>query len=121
MRRAILSVAILLTAATSVTSQAGPPPYMPPVPYSQTSMSCGNGVIIRADGSVMIDEWTQYISSPGISTARNYPISVTLGKTLKDGTNVCLEFENGTLCVDIGKLRGVLEGLKPPAKAAEKK
>lgn len=98
------------------TLQASYPPGYPggSTPPIQTSMSCGNGVVIRADGSIMIDEWRFYDAT---STPNNkfYPSSVTLGKTIKDTANICVEFQNGTLCGDIGKLRALIESNWPSA------
>lgn len=81
------------------------PGYPPQVyPYN-------TGVVIKVDGGVIIDEWKFYDTTPGtINPTKTYPTSITLGRTLKNLINVCVEFDNGSVCKDIGELRAVLEG-----------
>lgn len=77
-----------------------------PYPYS-------SGVVIRVDGSVVIDEWTFYDSTPGSpNPTKKYPTSITVGRSIKNPVNVCIEFENGTVCKDIGDMRALIQGQK---------
>lgn len=81
-----------------------PPGYYPP-PMTTTS-----GVIIKVDGGVVIDKWSFYDTTPGtVNPTKNYPTSVTLGKSIPDMVNLCVEFPNATLCVDIVRLRALIE------------
>ena len=80
-------------------------PTYPQQPYPYTS-----GVVIKIDGGVIIDEWKFYDPMPGnVNPTKIYPTSVTLGRTLKNPVNVCVEFDNGSICKDIGELRALLE------------
>lgn len=72
-----------------------------------------NGVVIRIDGAVMVDEWTYYDTAPGApNPTKKYPTSITVGRSIKNPVNICIEFENGTVCKDIGELRSILQGQK---------
>jgi hypothetical protein len=117
--RHLVLVFLFLVLATTASSQAYPPyPGYPSAPLTQSSMACGNGVVIRADGSVMIDEWRGY-DATNTGQPRLFPTSVTLGKSIKGPTNVCVEFDNGTLCGDIGKLRALIEKNFKPASSTK--
>lgn len=96
-------VASMLIIASPLLLQFPPAPYYPPTPYT-------TGVVVKVDGGVVVDSWKFYDTTPGtVNPTKTYPTSVTLGKSLPDPMNVCVEFPNGTLCVDIVRLRSLIE------------
>jgi len=87
----------------------------------QVSMPCGPGVIIRAEGSIIIDAYTIYPTPaaqpmpPGAPQSSNTfkfetkegPIGITLGKSLSGETPICIETAAGSRCVALKLVRAV--------------
>jgi len=87
---------------------------------AQSSMVCGMGVLLKNDGSVMIDGWKLF---PGILTApgpflpgnpppqnpqlKDGPSRVTLGLTIIDETPICWETNDGSKCTTMKSIRGL--------------
>lgn len=74
-----------------------------------------SGIMLRADGSVIVDGWKDYsasrIANPSealpVITSLNMPSAVHLGKNLVDKTPVCFEGAMGSHCVTLETLRKV--------------
>jgi hypothetical protein len=80
------------------------------------SQACGiSGILLRADGSVIVDGWKDYSASrianpnapmPTIES-RDLPNTIHLGKNLVPKTLICFEEGLGSHCVTIEQLRKV--------------
>lgn len=82
------------------------------------SQACGiSGILLRADGSVIVDGWKDYTASrmgmvnpsspmPAIES-KDLPTTVHLGKNLVPKTLVCFEEGLGSHCLTIEQLRKV--------------
>ena len=79
-------------------------------------MTCGAGLIQRADGSIIVDGFTLYpipfqgsapgqTLPPGAITPKQGPVSITLGKSITDNTPICIETDNGSHCIPLKTIR----------------
>lgn len=83
---------------------------------TQVSMVCGQGVLLKNDGSVMIDGWKQYPNAifPNPPNApippsewKDGPVRVTFGLSLIDTTPICWETKEGSKCTTMKSIRGL--------------
>jgi len=99
MRRAI-ALAIVIAASLSASPRA-------------QLQSCGQGIAIRADGSIVIDAWLSYEvpnpPTPGPplpgSPTRVMPKRILLGSTITDDVQVCFETAMGSTCIPVKTLK----------------
>lgn len=83
------------------------------------------GVIIRASGQVIIDNWTAYgpppsVSQPaggpptafGVPSPSDYPKGITLGKSVHDETLICAEDEASVKCMNLKQIRALIKAGK---------
>jgi hypothetical protein len=81
---------------------------------------CGQGVIIRADSTLMVDKWTAWGTQANDEASPRplppgpvplavkqiaAPVRIILGATLEDPTPVWLETKDGTMVVTLGAIR----------------
>lgn len=67
-------------------------------------------LLLRGDGSVIVDGWKQLSVSSQIGqpVESQYPTSIILGSSLNDSTPICFEVKGqGSSCVVLGELRKV--------------
>ena len=77
------------------------------------SQTCSQGVIIRTNGSIIIDAWRTFDSSPPgpvkfpSTTGTPQPTSVQFGYTLPDNLKVCVEDKeaDGSTCIELAAIR----------------
>ena len=84
---------------------------------AQVPQTCGPGIVLRAEGSVIIDAYTIYPMqfpgsmpgqvnpNPAVNTKPG-PVSITLGKSLPDDLPLCVESSAGSRCQNLSVIRG---------------
>lgn len=73
-----------------------------------TQNSCGQGILQRVDGGLIIDSFTIFTGTiaPGMpSLGKPGPTSITFGKTLPDDLPLCIETSNGSHCISLKTIR----------------
>lgn len=84
----------------------------------QMAQTCSSsGILLRSDGSVIVDGWKDYsgfsrMTAPNMPPssameAKDAPSSIMLGKNLIDKTLICFEDNTGSRCVALEQLRKV--------------
>jgi len=91
-----------------------------PIAQVQT---CGQGVVLRAGGALIIDGWTTYVMPPGFApspaspapatvpgglTPLAQPTRVILGPSLPGDMPVCVETATGSKCAALTAVRGFI-------------
>lgn len=78
------------------------------------SQACGiSGIMLRADGSVVVDGWKDYsasrIANPSnpVIESKDMPTAIHLGKNLSPLTPVCFEDATGSHCIKLEVARKV--------------
>jgi hypothetical protein len=91
------------------------------LPDAQSMQVCGQGVVLRGDGAIVIDAWKSWDtkgitpSTPADRLAAQMALQPTINPTkveftlgVSDATRVCFEEVGGnTHCVDLAALRKV--------------
>jgi hypothetical protein len=78
----------------------------------QALQVCGQGIVVRPDGSVLLDGWVTYMSDRAPNavgaaaiTSTTLPTRITIGQAVVDATKVCIEDSDGTTCTTLGAVR----------------
>lgn len=85
----------------------------------QPVQTCGQGVVLRADSSILIDGWKVWAtpptpgmippspSAPMPAQQTDAPSKITIGPTVRDEIPVCLETAAGSRCVTLKQVRAL--------------
>lgn len=78
----------------------------------QALQTCGQGLVVRPDGSVLVEGWVSYSAgaSPNATGAASVstvalPTRITIGQAVADTMKVCVENTDGTICTTLGAVR----------------
>lgn len=95
----------------------------------QGQMACGQGVVMRSNGIIVVDGWTGFdtvvnmtvpqtptVTSPptgpggGQVKAISYPSQVAFGASVQGTAKVCIESDNGSQCKTLAEVRTFIRG-----------
>lgn len=106
------SVFVILFVGLAVIMTINSPFHVSAANTQEMSQVCGQGIVIRTDGSVIIDSWKQFsptagMNMPNINGMLSRPVGVTFGNTLEDKTKTCFESPegDGVVCFPLGEVR----------------
>lgn len=87
---------------------------IPIVNYAkQNSQICGQGVILRSNGAVVIDKWIGFDSSPTVPSPTppkpmEYPTQIVVGSNVTGSINICFELKSGSVCKTVDEVRNLV-------------